>query len=232
MQNIVIVGSSGHASVLADLARLDGRYNIVGLVDRFRAPGEWTLGLEVLGREEDLPALAGRRALAGVVVAIGDNAVRATVARRIRELCPELAFVTLVHPRAVVAGDVILGEGTVVMAGAVVNPGASVGRLCILNTHCSLDHDSRLDDHASLAPGVVTGGRCHVGECAAVGIGAVLLQDVRVGAHAVVGGGSLVIGEIDACVVAYGSPARVVRSRKPGDPYLGGNAVTGRTHAT
>ena len=61
MQNIVIVGSSGHASVLADLARLDGRYDIVGLVDRYRAPGERALGFEVLGREEDLPALHGWR---------------------------------------------------------------------------------------------------------------------------------------------------------------------------
>ena len=44
MDNIIIIGSSGHAKVIIDIVQQEGKYNIVGLVDRFRNIGEQTLG--------------------------------------------------------------------------------------------------------------------------------------------------------------------------------------------
>lgn len=220
MDNIVIVGSSGHAKVLADIAGQQGRYGVVGFLDPFRAVGEQTLGRPVLGTEADLPALVERHAIRAVVVAIGDNASRAAVVARIHAACPALPFATLVHPRAAIAASATIGEGTVVMAGAVVGPDTRVGSHCILNTNCSLDHDSVLGDYASLAPRAVTGGGCRIGEGAAVGIGAVLVHGVQVGRHAVIGASALVLRDVEPLVVAHGVPARVVRARSPGDRYL------------
>jgi sugar O-acyltransferase (sialic acid O-acetyltransferase NeuD family) len=220
MRKIVVVGSSGQAKVVIDILRRQAEFHVVGLIDRFRSVGEATLDLPVLGGEDDLPRLMLAHSLEGVVVAIGDNQVRSIVAARVAELCPGLAFVSAIHPSAQIGMDVSIGPGTVVMAGAVVNPCTRVGRFCILNTNCSLDHDGVMDDFASLAPRAVTGGNCRIGTGAAVGIGAVLLHGVSVGEHAVVGAGSLVTRSIGARVVAYGSPARVIRPRSPGDRYL------------
>ncbi len=220
MDNAVIVGSSGHARVVVDALRLEGKINVVGLLDRFRAVGEQAFGLPILGREDDLPRLTPLHGLKGTIIAIGDNAVRARVAARVRELAPALSFFAAIHPSASIASDVVVGEGTVVMAGAVVNPGSSIGRFCILNTNSSLDHDSTLGDFASLAPGATTGGTCSIGGYAAIGIRAVLTHGIHIGEHAVVGAGSVVMRSIDPLVVAYGSPARVIRARQPGDPYL------------
>ncbi len=220
MDNIVIVGSSGHAKVVIDIVRQEGKYNIVGLLDRFRSVGDHTMGCPILGKEEDLPHLIQAHDLTGVIVAIGDNFVRAKVSAGIQEICPQLAFLSAVHPSASIASDVTLGAGTVVMAGVVVNPCASIGRFCILNTHCSLDHDSTLADFASLAPGVTTGGNCQIGPYSAIGIGAVLVHGIRIGAHSVLGAGATVLQSVDSFVVAYGTPAKVVRTRKPGDKYL------------
>jgi len=220
MDNIVIIGSSGHAKVVIDIVRREGRYHLVGLLDRFRAVGEETLGYRVLGREEDLPGLVATHALRGMLVAVGDNFARATVVARVRALCPDLPWVTAIHPAACLGLDVVVGEGTVVMAGVTINACASVGRGCVLNTRSSLDHDCVLSDYASLAPGVVTGGGCRIGPHAALGIGAVLVHGVEVGEHTVIGAGSVVTKSIDPFVVAYGTPARVVRARKAGDAYL------------
>ena len=217
---VAVVGSSGHARVVIDILERQGCYLIAGLIDRFRAPGETTLGYPVLGGEQALPGLCATQRLAGVVVAIGDNSVRAAVAEAVAGLCPGLPLVGAVHPAATLGRDVSLGPGAVVMAGAVIGPCCRIGRLCIVNTRACLDHDSVLGDHASLAPGVVTGGGCRVGEYSAVGIGAVLSHGVSVGAHAVVGAGSTVLRPVPDAVVAYGSPARVVRTRRPGEPYL------------
>jgi len=220
MDNIVIIGSSGHAKVVIDIVRLEGRHNVVGLLDRFRAVGERTLGHTVLGKEEDLPGLMREHALTGVFVAIGDNDVRSKVAERIGEICPDLPFVSAIHPTASIAMDVQIGDGTVVMAGVSINPCCSIGRFCILNTRSSLDHDSVLEDFASLAPGVTTGGNCRIGRCSAVGIGAVLIDGIHVGEHTVIGAGSLVMKSIGTSVVAYGTPAKAIRDRRPGDRYL------------
>lgn len=220
MDNIVIVGSSGHAKVVIDIVRQEGKYNIVGLLDRFRSVGDHTMGCPILGKEEDLPHLISAHAIKGALVAIGDNFIRAQVAARIRELCPDLVFVSVLHPSASMAGDATLGEGTVVMAGVVVNPCSSIGRFCILNTRCSLDHDSSMADFASLAPGVTTGGNCRIGPYSAISIGAVLIHGINIGEHTVVGAGSIVMKSVDSHVLAYGTPAKVIRTRKPGDKYL------------
>lgn len=220
MDNIVVIGSSGQAKVVIDAVRREGRRHIVGLLDRFRKVGETTLGHAVLGREEDLPALIVRHAVQGAIVAIGDNFARAQVAARVAALCPGITFFPAIHPDASIADEAVVGEGSVVMAGAVINACASVGRFCILNTHASLDHDSTLGDFASLAPRAVTGGNCRIGAYSAIGIGATLAHGARIGEHVVVGAGAVVMKPLEDRVVAYGVPARVVRGRNPGDPYL------------
>lgn len=220
MDNIIIVGSSGHAKVVIDIVQQEGRYNIIGLLDRYRDVDEQTLGYSILGKEEDLPKLRKTYTLKGVLIAIGDNYVRSSVAKNICDICPDLQYVSAIHPKASVATDVSLGEGTVVMAGVSVNPGSSVGRLCILNTHSSLDHDSILENYASLAPHATTGGNCRIGKYTAICMGAILKHGVHVGEHSVIGAASLVMNPIDPFAVAYGIPAKIVRKRKQGEKYL------------
>jgi hypothetical protein len=155
MQNIVIVGSSGHARVVIDIVDKEGRYRVVGLLDRFREIGAQTLGYRILGKEEDLPRLVAELSLAGVIVAIGDNFTRSQVVAHVGRLCPGMAFVSAVHPRANVARDVQFGEGTVVMAGATINPCCAIADHCILNSNASSTRFTPW--RAQLTPGVSTG---------------------------------------------------------------------------
>ena len=220
MDSIVVIGSSGHAKVVVDIIERAGRYKIAGLLDRFRSVGDQTMGYDVLGREEDLPRLMPELGLRGVFVAIGDNFVRSSVTASIKESYPGLEVVSAVHPQASIGRGVSIGEGTVIMAGVSVNPCCTIGRSCILNTNSSLDHDSVMGDFSSLAPRAATGGRCSIGRGSAIGIGVILLQGVTVGEHSVVGAGSTVLHNVGSCEVAYGTPARLVRSRRPGDWYV------------
>lgn len=220
MEKIVIIGSSGHAKVVTGIVEREGRYEVAGYLDQFRKSGESTLGYPVLGQESDLPALVAGHGVAGVLIAIGDNFVRAAVAARVRELCPALRLISAIHPAASIARDALVGAGSVVMAGAVVNGGAVIGQCCILNTKSSLDHDSVMADFSSLAPGATTGGNCQIGTGAAVGLGANLIHGVRIGEHTVVGAGATVIRSLEASCLAYGTPARAVRPRIAGEPYL------------
>lgn len=220
MHNIIIIGSSGHAKVVIDVVERQSQYRIVGLIDAFRAVGEETLGYKVLGAESDLPALASQLAIKGVLVAIGDNHVRARVSAKVAALCPELPFVSAVHPQACIGRDVQIGAGSVVMAGAVVNPGCDIAEGCLINTRASLDHDSVMEAFSSLAPAAATGGNCHLGTGSAVGMGALILQRIRIGRHSVIGAGAVVTQPVAELCVSYGVPASIIRSRQAGDKYL------------
>lgn len=220
MSRVLIVGSSGHARVVIDIIERDGAHTIVGLLDDAKSPGLIESGYPILGRLPDLPELIRRHNAEGFFVAIGDNWSRGAVAAKIRQLAPALTPVTAVHPGAQVARSACLGPGTAVMAGAVVNSNASVGSFCIINTRASLDHDSFLADFASLAPGATLAGNVRVGEYSSICLQAAVAEKVSIGSHTVVGAGSVVLGDLPDNVVAYGTPARVVRARSKQDRYL------------
>ena len=220
MDKIIVIGSSEHAKVIIDIIEQEDRYKIAGLSDEHRKAGEQTLGYQVLGKSENLPKLVVRHNLKGVIVAIGDNLIRSQAAARVSEMCPSLPFVSAIHPKAAIARDVSIGEGTVIMAGVSVNPSCRIGRFCILNTNSSLDHDSVMEDFSSLAPHATTGGNCRIGEYSAISIGAVLIHGVHIGKHTVIGAGSTVLKHVESFCVAYGTPAIEVRKRNAGDKYL------------
>ena len=221
MSAIAVVGASGHAKVVIDIIEREGKHRIAGLVDRSGEVGTIHFGYEIIGRDEDLANLVDAYSLTGAVVAIGDNWIRFQAVRAIEGNVPGFGVVTVVHPSAQIAQGATIGAGTVIMAGAVINPDSRIGRGCILNTNSSIDHDAEMGDFSSLAPNAATGGNVCIGECAAVGLGACVLEGRRVGEHSIVGAGATVLNDIPGFVVAYGTPARVVRSRAAGDRYLG-----------
>ena len=55
MDNIILIGSSGHAKVIIDIVQREGKYKIAGLLGPEGAVDEETLGCRILGKEEDLP---------------------------------------------------------------------------------------------------------------------------------------------------------------------------------
>lgn len=218
---LIIVGVGGHALVVADaVLRLNG-LQLLGFVAETEDASAVLDVAPLLGSEDDLDRLVLNRGADTVAIGIGDNHVRMAVFQRLTaKLGDRLHMSPVIHPTAVVSKYASVGRGSVIMAGAVVGPGAAVGEGCLVNTGATLDHHSVMEDFSSLAPGVSTGGNVRIGEGAAVSIGASVLHGRTIGAWSVVGAGATVIEDVPEKVVAYGTPARVVRERKVGDRYL------------
>ena len=220
MNGVLIVGSSGHARVIVDIIERTGAHSILGFLDDTKEPGMIEIGYQILGSLADLPEIVREHNPQGFFIAIGDNWKRGIVAAKMMQLKPVLPAFAALHPGAQVARSACLGPGTAVMAGAVVNSNASVGSFCIVNTRASVDHDSHLDDFASIGPGATLAGNVRVGAYSAICLQACVAERVCIGSHTVVGAGSVVLGDLPDGVVAYGTPARIVRSRSKDDRYL------------
>lgn len=215
---IVVIGAGGHAKAVIDTIEQQGRYQIIGLLDKGKTAGDRILGYEVLGDESWLTHTD--HTLDGAIVAIGDNWTRGLVRQQINRMRPELPFITAIHPSAVIAKGASVGAGTVVMSGSFVGCEASIGEHAVLYAHSLVEHDSRIGDYVSFAPKAATGGNVTVGDYAAIAIGVTIIHGVSIGEHSVIGAGSTVIRHIAPLSVAYGTPARVVRSRISGERYL------------
>lgn len=221
MSKIVIFGASGHARVVLDIINRMDQYEVIGIIDGSDCGSTKSIfNHRILGSDEDLPRIIDDFGVDCGIIAVGDNYRRCLIHRKITDMCPRLKLGTAVHPGASVAEDVTVGEGSVVMAGAVINSGCRIGRSCILNTNCSLDHDSAMEDFSSFAPGVTAGGNVTVATCGAISIGAIIKHGVRVGEHAVVGAGAIVMRDVPSFTVSYGQPCRVIRDRIVGERYL------------
>lgn len=120
---------------------------------------------------------------------------------------------TVVHPTAWVDRTAKVGEGSQIMAGALVLAEARVGRHCIVNTKASVDHECVLADGVELAPGATLCGLVNCGVNAWICAGATILPRIRIGADAIVGAGGLVRQDVNDSEVVVGLPARLLKTR-------------------
>lgn len=218
MQNIVVYGAGGHAKAVIDIIEKAGFYRIIGLLDANKCPGTSVYGYEVLG--DDAWLASNQTSIIGGIIAVGDNWVRSQIAARIFSVYPGFAFINAIHPLSSIARGASIGVGSVIMSGAVINSDARIGDHCVFYPNSSLDHDSTLGSFVTLAPNTATGGNVHIGQYSVISIGANIIHGRIIGEHTVIGAGSTVLTDIASNSIAYGTPARVVRTREVGERYL------------
>lgn len=203
MKRLAILGASGHGKVVADIAECCGWDEVVFFDDAWPSAvsnGSWAI-------KGDSCSLADlHHHFTGVIVAIGNNSVRAEKLSWLSDL--SVHIVSLVHPDAVVSRYVELGKGSVVMPGVVINAASRIGQGVILNTGCSVDHDCTIGDFAHISPGVRLAGGVEIGELSWVGIGASVSQLVCIGHSVVVGAGAVVVNDLPDSIIAIGMPAK------------------------
>lgn len=195
----VIIGAGGHGKVIFDICRQLG-LKVDYFVDQAKTE---TLYDTPIITEETLESFLAEGKRVKGVIAIGNPDIRKGVEKRL-----SIDFETLVHPKASIAMDVSLGIGTVVMAGAVINPGTVIGRHCIINTGAIVEHDNRLGDFVHMAPRSCTAGNVTVEDEVHIGLGAGVIEGINIGKRAFIGAGAAVIDDVFEHQTVVGVPAR------------------------
>ncbi len=208
MKRLVIYGAGGHArevhQLVDDINAAAPTWRVLGAFVDSRYGGQRALhGLPVSvdARLLDAPPVPA------VVVAIGESGARARI---VEELCAHAPrhFPCLVHPQAWVAQRAMLGEGSLVLAGSMINCDVRLGSHVSVNLGVTISHDCVVGDFVSLGPGVHLAGGVSVGPGSDLGTGVCVRPGAQIGANCVVGAGSVVVADLAPGVIAYGVPAR------------------------
>ena len=189
----VIIGSGGHARVIASILKAKLIPCLGCFDDSFTGEKEMIgAGAVLMGRLSDLKSYQNQ--IDSAYLAVGDNAKRAALFKSLSAM--HFRLPVLIHPKALIEKDARINDASVVCIGAIVGTQATVGRGCIINSGCSLDHESRLGNFVHVAPRAAIAGRTIVGDNVFIGINATIAGKLIIGKNAVVGAGAVVLKDV------------------------------------
>lgn len=202
MKDVIIIGTGGHAKVIADIVLCSGD-NLVGFLTSDRDKDSF-IGKPILGSDTDYANYKN----CYFIIAIGNPNVR----ERISNSMKDVKWYTAIHPSSIISTiSTSIGEGTVVMANAVINPFAQIGKHCIINTHATVEHDNSIEDFAHISVGTKLAGTVKIGKRTWVGVGATISNGINVCEDCMIGAGAVVVKNIEISGTYVGVPARKIK---------------------
>lgn len=115
-----------------------------------------------------------------------------------------------------------IGDNTVIREYATVNRGTNesgssdVGGDCLLMAYTHVAHDCKVGNHVIMANSANLGGHVHIDDWAIIGGVVPVHQFVRIGAHAMIGGGFRVAQDVCPFALVGGYPMKVVGLNRVG----------------
>lgn len=200
---IFVFGAGGHGKVVLDIL-LESGISVSGFLDDDKKIfGRDIMGFKVLGD------MSFAKNTSKIALGIGNNKIRSRVFCEAKK--KGIDVISAIHPKSVISRSVKMGEGVVVMAGAVINPYAVLSEGVVVNTGASVDHDCRLKRFCQIWPGANLAGNVKVGDFSYVGTGAAVIQNINIGKDVMIGAGAAVISDIPDRATAVGVPAKIVK---------------------
>ena len=207
MKKLIMIGAGGHAESVADSIDTN-RYELVGFIDSNKTGSH--MGLPILGKE--ITAVHGYEAYA-YFVSIGDVSYRELWFKKLQEL--QLTIINIIDKTAIISNSASIGIGNFIGKLAIINAGAKVGDNNVINTKALIEHECRIGSHTHLSTNSTINGDVVVEDSVFFGSTAVCNGQLKIGHHAVVGSGSVVIKDVEPWTTVVGSPARIVKRRNP-----------------
>jgi sugar O-acyltransferase (sialic acid O-acetyltransferase NeuD family) len=197
--DMVFYGASGHGKVIIEAWIACGG-TVTGILDD--NPSIKKLGDHVVSGKYSSEKFPERP----WIISIGDNKVRQKIAEKL-----DRTYGKVFHPSAIISASSALDDGTVAMAGVIVNAGCRIGKHVILNTGSVIDHDCSIGDFVHISPNATLCGAVVVGEGTHVGAGATVIPNIKIGKWATIGAGSVVTKNVPDFALVVGVPGKVRR---------------------
>ncbi len=178
MKKIILIGAGGHCNSCIDVIELEKKYKIIGLIDKKAKIRNQKY--KILGSDNDLKIFLSKTNLAHITLGqIKNLDKREKIFNNLKKIGFKLP--RIISPLAYVSPFAKIGEGTIVMHGAIVNRGAVIGNNTIINTKALVEHDANVGNNCHLATRSTINGGCHLGNNSFIGSHAVIQQNIKIG---------------------------------------------------
>lgn len=208
MAQIVIFGAGKVADVIAAHIEHSGTHQIVAFtVDREHMPESTTFRGKPLVSFDEIDRVHPPSA-AQMIVALGYhdlNAVRKSKYEQAKTKGYHLA--SFISPRANVGNWLKAGDNCIILDGASVEPGTTIGSNVVVWSNVLIGHHSTIEDHCWIAGQTVFGGSTVLGGESFVGLGTIVGHEVEIGERSFIGAGSLLFKCCDpkSVFIAHGT---------------------------
>lgn len=203
MEKVIILGCGGHAKSIVDMIEQQGNYEIAGFITN-EYEGFNYRGYRIIGTDELLPQIF-HDGVKNAVIAVGylgNSKKRDSLYEMLKSIGFRLPVI--IDPSAIIARDVMVGEGTVIGKGAIINSNATIGTMTIVNSGTIIEHDCEIGDFIHIAIGCVLCGHVKVKKHVFIGAGSNIIQGITVGENSIIGAGSTVITSVQPNLCVYG----------------------------
>ena len=210
---VFIFGIGGHARVLlSEISQIDNNKSVIFVASSKYQNQKITINnknYHVINNYSDL--VSQYDDLSCGIVGIGSIEKRISIVNEVNKILPSFNWMTMISKNSIVAKDVEVKEGTVVIAGCIINTGTQIGKHCIINTKASIDHDNIIGDYINISPTVVTGGGVKIGDYSDIGIGSTIINNISIDHDVVIGGHSFINRDCISNSMYLGTPAKKIK---------------------
>ncbi len=192
MKEVIIFGAGKIAEVIYNYLSEDSELRVVAFcVDAAFIDGEHFLGLPLISIED-----APRRFSSShykMVMALGyHNCNHLRIKKSIQVAQSGYQFVSYINSKAWVSKNTIIGEGSIILDQASVEPMARLGKNVIIWSGSTVGHHAHVDDFSWIAAGSTIGGNSRLGKGCFLGMGAIISHEVSLGDRCLVGANAFV----------------------------------------
>ncbi|HSW68661.1 MAG TPA: hypothetical protein VLI69_00705 [Gammaproteobacteria bacterium] len=164
--NILIYGSRDFGQIIKELVICIG-HNFMGFIDDFNS-GDEIIGSYEKSKEKFLPKDAA------IIIGIGYQHLAARWKLYQNILRDGYHIPTLIHPEAYVSNPDAIGQGTIIMARAIIDVKTKIDSLVTIWPGSIVNHDVTIGANTFLSPGSIVCGFSEIGAHSFVGAGAII----------------------------------------------------------
>lgn len=182
MQKIIIVGSGGHGAELSDYIKYNEKvtgvkeFEVIGFLDDNPANyANYQFGAPLIGgvRDHDV------RHDCSYLMGIANLQYRKLFVDRYSS--DGAQFISLIHSTAFISESAQLGQGVIIGPMANIGPNVVVGDHTLINSRCSLGHDTKVGTFNFISPNVCFSGFTEIGDGNLFGINSATIPGIKVG---------------------------------------------------
>lgn len=206
----IIIGAGTYGEVYLDYLS-DAGIEIIGFVDDDpKFEGQLVRGVPVLGTIPDLGKLKEQYQVEAVYCPIGNNKLRVSFLEKAKEI--GLKTPSFVHPSAIIAKSVEMGEGVYILIGVHIMPYTKLDDYVMISMNALICHHSHLCKGTFVSNGVNFGASLTAKPYSYIGMGATVMTGVReIGENCLIGAGAVVIKDVPDNAIMAGVPAKVIK---------------------